>query len=351
MHWPTQPILLTGPTGWLGSRLVEAFRHGLRDDGPFGQPPPELRLRCLALSEPDAAAVRALAPQIEVVVGDLRRPADCQRFCAEAGGGTLFHTAGVIHPRRVADFYAVNVAGTRHLLEAAIRAGVRRVVAVSSNSPCGCNPHPDHLFDELSPYRPYLHYGRSKMLMERAVQACADRIETVLVRAPWFYGPNQPARQTLFFRLIRQGRVPIVGRGDNLRSLAYVDNLCQGLLLAGSVGRAAGQLYWIADARPYSMNEIVDTVERLLEREFGRRCAHRRIRLPRLVGAVAYALDGMLQALGLYHQKLHVLSEMHRTIACSVARARRELGYAPRIELEEGMRRSLQWCLERGATL
>jgi nucleoside-diphosphate-sugar epimerase len=219
---------------------------------------------------------------------------------------------------------------------------------VSSNSPCGCNPHPDHLFDELSPYRPYLNYGRSKMEMERAVKARAGKMETVVIRAPWFYGPNQPPRQTLFFKMIRTGKMPIVGNGRNLRSMAYVDNLCQGLLLAASVGRAAGQVYWIADRRPYSMNEIVDTVERLLETEFGRTCEHKRLCLPGFASSVAYLADFGLQTLGLYHQKIHVLSEMNKTIACSVTRAERELGYAPKVALEEGMRRSLQWCAERG---
>jgi nucleoside-diphosphate-sugar epimerase len=58
-----------------------------------------------------------------------------------------------------------------------------------------------------------------------------------------------------------------------------------------------------------------------------------------------------LQTAGLYHQRIHVLGEMGETIACSVARARAELGYVPRIALREGMTRSVRWCLERGLAL
>jgi nucleoside-diphosphate-sugar epimerase len=188
------------------------------------------------------------------------------------------------------------------------------------------------------------------MEMELAVKHLADRIETVIVRAPWFYGPNQPPRQTLFFKMIRDGKAPIVGNGQNLRSMAYVDNLCQGLLLAAQVERAKGQTYWIADRRPYTMNEIVDTVERLLETEFGQKCAHKRLRLPGFASSIAYAMDATLQSLGFYHQKIHVLSEMNKTIACSVAKAERELGYHPTVGLEDGMRRSIQWCLDQGMT-
>jgi nucleoside-diphosphate-sugar epimerase len=347
MELSTNLVLVTGAAGWLGSRLLEVLTRGLADIEALRQPPPGLRVRALILPGQELSTGDG---GVEICTGDLGIRADCDRFCHGARGAILFHTAGVIHPRRVAEFYRVNVEGTRTLLEAAVAAGVRRVVVVSSNSPCGCNPTPDHRFDENSPYHPYLNYGRSKMLMEQAVREFqqAGRIETVIVRPPWFYGPNQPARQTLFFRMIRDGKVPLVGDGTNRRSMAYIDNLCQGLLLAATVVRANGQTYWIADARPYSMNEIIDTVERLLETEFGQPCAHKRLRLPAFASRVAYLADTLLQGLGLYHQKIHVLSEMNRTIACSIDRARSELGYEPQIELEEGMRRSLRWCKERG---
>lgn len=350
MELNTPLVLVTGAGGWLGSRLVESLVRGLPEHDELKAPAANLRVRVLVLPGQNAATLKRLSDRIEVVNGDLRNPADSARFCEGAKGAILFHTAGIIHPRRVREFYEINRDGTIHLLDAAIRSGVKRAVVVSSNSPCGCNPHPDHLFDELSPFHPYMNYGRSKREMELAVRERASRIETVLIRAPWFYGPNQPPRQTLFFQMIREGKAPIVGRGDNLRSMAYVDNLCQGLVLAALRERAAGQVYWIADRRPYSMNEIVDTIERLLETEFGHACKHKRMRLPAFASDVAWLADKTLQALGVYHQKIHVLSEMNKTIACSVARAEQELGYRPTIALEEGMRRSLRWCAENGQT-
>ena len=166
----------------------------------------------------------------------------------------------------MADLYEINVDGTTRVVAAAARAGVRRAVVVSSNSPIGVSYSPKKIFDETSPYRPYMNYGRSKMIMELAVREFERRglIETVIIRPPWFYGPNQPPRQTLFFKLIRDGKFPMVGDGNNLRSMSYIDNLVQGLLLAESVPAARGQTYWIADERPYSMNEIVGTVRTLL---------------------------------------------------------------------------------------
>ncbi len=342
-------ILITGSLGWLGKRLTRLLAEGAYDSRLGGRP----ALRCLVLPGQDASELRAMGPRIEVVSGDLRQPADCAGFLEDSAGAIVIHTAGIIHPHRVREFYEVNVEGARNLLAAAKKARIQRAVMVSSNSPLGSNPHPDHLFDENSPYHPYMNYGRSKMQMEQAVMAAsqAGDIETVIVRPPWFYGPDQPPRQTLFFRMVKSGKAPLVGGGANLRSMGYVDNLSQGLVLAATHRAAAGQIYWIADRRPYAMTEIIDSIERLLEEEFRIPVAHRRMRLPGFASTVAEAADALLQAAGLYNQKIHVLSEMNQTIACSIQKAERELGYRPQVALEEGMRRSIRWCLDRGIAI
>jgi len=333
--------LVTGASGWLGRSLVRLLAHTA----------PELKIRCFVLNESEGKALQGISQSISFAYGDVRNESDCTRFCKDARGAVLFHVAGIIHPRRVAEFYSINVDGARNIMTAARSAGVKRMVAVSSNSPCGCNPHSDHLFDERSPYHPYMNYGRSKMLMEKLVRESQGEIETVIVRAPWFYGPDQPPRQTLFFKIIREGKVPIVGSGQALRSMVYIDNLAQGLMLSAINSKAAGQIYWIADQRPYSMNEIVDTVERLLEKEFDVKVSHRRVKLPGFVSEIALFCDWCLQSIGLYHQKIHVLSEMNKTIACSIEKAKRELGYKPTVEIEEGMRRSIRWCFDHGIAL
>jgi nucleoside-diphosphate-sugar epimerase/choline dehydrogenase-like flavoprotein len=348
------PLLVTGAPGWLGTRLVEVLRCGLPDDPRFVAPDQGREVRCLVRPEDDPSPLELLSPPVTLIAGDLADPASLGAFCEGADGGVLIHAAGLIHPaRRTRDFVQVNVDGTRRLLEAARAARIRRVVAVSSNSPFGFNRDPTDAFDESSPYRPYQGYGRSKAAMERLVLelGAAGALETVLIRPPWFYGPHQPPRQTLFFTMIKEGRFPVLGDGTQRRSLAYVDNICQGVLLAAEAAGANGRAYWVADERPYSVEEIVETVEDVLENEFGIACSHRRLRLPAAVGTLAQWADGLLQTAGLYHQRIHVLGEMGETIACSVARARAELGYVPRIALREGMTRSVRWCLERGLAL
>jgi nucleoside-diphosphate-sugar epimerase/choline dehydrogenase-like flavoprotein len=344
-------VLVTGAPGWLGTRLVELLREGFPGIDGFDAAGPRRRLRCLIHPAADPTPLSAGAAAIDVVRGALPDPAAARAICANAAGATLFHIAGVIHPARgTEEFERVNVEGTRELVRAAIDAGVRRIVAVSSNSPFGFNPAPDHRFDERSPYQPYMGYGRSKQRMELLIREAQEsgKIETVIIRPPWFYGPHQPPRQTLFFKMIREGRFPILGDGSQRRSMTYVDNLCQGLLLAAGSERANGQAYWIADERPYSILEIVETVRDLLEGEFRLPCASRQVHLPVIVGELARGIDGALQRFGIYNQRIHVLSEMGHSIACSIEKARSELGYAPRVSLRDGMRESIRWCIANG---
>lgn len=343
-------VLVTGAPGWLGSRLVEVLLEGLE-----GAPAPpgagDAGIRCLVHPAADAAAFARSSPRLDLVIGDITDPATARELCAGAGGSVLFHVAGVVHPTRgTREFEDVNVAGTRHLLQAAGAAGVRRAVVVSSNSPFGFNAASDQRFDESSPYAPYMGYGQSKRRMEDLVREAHARgaLETVIIRPPWFYGPHQPPRQTLFFKMIREGRFPILGDGRQRRSMAYVDNICQGLLRAATVERAKGEAYWIADQRPYTIREIVETVREVLEEELGLACARRQLRLPAAVGSAAAVADGLLQSCGLYNQKIHVLGEMPHTIACSIDKAKRELSYEPRVALYEGMLASVRWCLANG---
>lgn len=345
--------LVTGAPGWLGTRLVQTLAEGLADV-PSLAGASDREIRVLAYRDADVAGLERLRGNIHIVRGDVTDASSVTAFMGGAEGGTVFHAAGIIHPTQgIRQLYAVNELGTGHVLQAALAAGAKRFIHVSSNSPIGLNPSADHVFDEHAPYRPYMHYGKSKKRAEDLVNAAgaAGRIETVIIRPPWFYGTGQPERQSRFIRMVRDGKAPIVGSGANRRSMAYIDNICQGLLLCERVDEARGRTYWIADERPYPMTEIIDTIEDVLARDFSVKVARKRLRLPGLMAEVAVAGDWALQAAGLYVTPLHVLGEMNKTIACSIERARRELGYQPQVALREGMRRSIQWMLANGETL
>ena len=343
----TPPAVVTGAPGWLGTRLLQVFREGL-PELPVSDP--ERRIRCLVRPDTPAAAISELPAGVEIVAGDIRDPRSLPELFRGAEGATVFHLAGVVSPRRTRDFYDIHVDGTRKLLEAAANAGARRFISISSNMVAGPNPHPERLFDEQSPRRPTLPYGKSKVLMEDAVNEAfaAGRLSTVILRPCRFYGPRQHSARTRLYRMIRQGRMPVLGQGDALWSMSYVDNTCQALVLAESSEVAAGRTYWIADRRPYTVEEIHETVETILESDFGIPVAHRRRRLPVVAGRIAARADQLLQRFGVIQKQFHALGHLQESGACSIAAAQRDLGYDPKIELEEGTRRAIRWCLDTG---
>ena len=148
----------------------------------------------------------------EVVAGDLRKPADCAAFCEGAKGrGSDSH--GWNNPSPARERFL------RHQREG-YRGTSSKPRSRAAGSGAWWSSPPTRrwasihirtqLFDESSPYHPYMNYGRSKMQMELAVKElrAGPASKRVIIRPPWFYGPGQPPRQTLFFTMIRTARRP-----------------------------------------------------------------------------------------------------------------------------------------------
>jgi nucleoside-diphosphate-sugar epimerase len=342
---PPDTTIVTGSAGWLGRAVVD---HLTRTDGPHARPG---RVRALVTSAADAALVASL-PRVDVVVGDVRHPDGLAELFRDLHGVVdVVHAAGVIHPARLDDFTEINARGTQNVMRAATTHGIRRAVHVSSNSPFGVNVHRLDTFRNDEPYAPYYGYGRSKMQAElRVLDAVAAGLDAVIVRPPWFYGPFQPPRQTTFFRMVRTGKFPVIGDGRQRRSMVHVDNLVQGIVRAELTPTPPGRGWWIADAEPYEVNDIVATVGRALRAE-GFDVVDNTLHLPAVAGRVAERVDAALQRRGRYVQQVHVLGEMDKTIACDIGAARGELGYEPTVALEEGMRQSIRWCRAEGLEL
>jgi nucleoside-diphosphate-sugar epimerase len=337
--------IVTGATGWFGRALLAALTGAAdprRRDG---------EIRALVTSAAEAEQLAAL-PGVRAVLGDVRSAPGLARLYHELSGTVdVIHAAGVIHPAAPSDFVEVNTRGTMNVAAASRAAGVRRLVHISSNSPFGANSHRGDVFRNDEPYNPYLGYGRSKMLAElRLLDEVERGLDAVIVRPPWFYGPRQPARQTRFLSMVRTGRFPVLGDGRQRRSMVHVDNLVDGVLAAELVATPPGRAWWIADSRPYEINEVVAAVTVALS-DAGFPVARRQMRVPAWCGRAAARADRALQAAGRYVAPLHVLGELGATIACDVGVATDELGYEPRVSLVDGMRASVAWCLERGIPL
>lgn len=340
-------VFLTGASGWLGFRVAQALTTGNEAISPVLDTK-GCELVCLVPAGERTHELQNLGATI--VTGDVTNFNDINRFLSDSKDSLILHIAGLIHPPgKTKWFEKVNYEGSKNILAAATEHYAKRLVIMSSNSPIGLNPHAEHLFTEESPYSPYMGYGKSKHKMElmmRQAMTEQNSPEITIIRAPWFYGPGQPPRQTEFFKMIKDGKFPLMGKGLNKRSMAYVDSLAYGILLAAQHDAAVNEIFWMADEKPYSMLEIINTVKEVLETNFNIPCKQKNLHVPSIISDVAQLCDAMLQKFGLYHQKIHVLSEMNKTIACDISKAKEKLGYKPLVDLREGMRRSIEWCLK-----
>ncbi len=325
-------ILVTGAPGWLGTRLVEVLKERNRD------------VRALVL--PHLSDQEMLALKAESFKGDLQNADSLKGICE--GVDTVLHCAGLIHPKKIKQLYDVNERGTKNILNQAIKSGVKKFIYTSSNSVGGVNIKRDVLMKEEDEPNPYKHYGKSKYAAEKLVNTAFNegKINTTILRPCWFYGVRQPDRQTTFFRMIKKGNPIVFGDGQNLRSMTYIDNLIDAMFLAEQKEISAGKTYWIADKRPYPTIEIYETIARLLEVK-NWKPRH----VPGFVSKMCEFGDDVLQALDLYIKEIHVAGEMNKDIACSIEKAQTELGYNPQVDLEEGMRRSIDWCRVNGVEI
>lgn len=323
------PVLVTGAPGWLGSRLVER----LVADGR--------RVRCLVQPGVDASLLRTL--EVETVEGDVR---DADAVTAAARGvESVFHCAAALRPRRIREFYDVIVGGTEQMLAASRSADVRRFLYISTKDVAGHNRDPRVPFTEEDRPRPGSAYARSKWLAEQAVNRyhrdCG--LPTVILRPATIYGPGHGQRTSSVIQMVANGRVPIFGDGQQYRSLSYIDNLVDGLLLAEAAPQTVvGQTYFLADRHPYTVIEVVQAIAETLGTSLHVR------RLPVALGHAGLVAGAFLTRLGFYSEMLYITGELIRHKVCSIAKAERELGYAPTVELREGMQRAVEWCRAQG---
>ncbi|TXH40779.1 MAG: NAD(P)-dependent oxidoreductase [Actinobacteria bacterium] len=331
-------IVVTGAAGWFGSAFLDVLRHQDVED-----------VRVLVHSPADVPTTLAALPDARIHVGDVADPAVVSDLFAGVDSCEVVHAAAVIHPARVSDFERVNAVGAGVIVSEALRHGLRRFVHLSSNSAVGTNPTPEETFRDNEPYDPYLGYGLSKMRGEVVVRRALEEatVPGVILRPPWFYGRFQPARQARFLKTVREGRFPLIGDGRNRRSMVDVDRLADCAWLALRSDTEAVRTYWVADARPYSMNEILDAVREAAIAE-GLPVREAALHLPAVAGKVAYRVDALLQRFGRYQQEIHVAGELDKNIACTVDGAIRDLGFEPARDLVDGMRVSYRWGLENG---
>jgi nucleoside-diphosphate-sugar epimerase len=306
--------LVTGAAGFIGGRLVEI----LTDRGH--------RVQALVR---DRRAALERADQVRYFVGDVTQPDSLRP--AVTGCSVVFHCA---HGEGdLANARRINVQGTLNVVDASAEAGVRRVVHVSSWRVHG-RSLPAHVHEDLPLVRSGNPYDVSKAEAEEAATALARRrgVEFVILRPTLVYGPGcEPWVNTLVRRL-KHEQLYLIDGGRGLANVVHVDDLIEAMLLSAVRADAPNRRFIISGAAPVLWREYIGGLAKLV-----RKPLPRSIPLwaaPLVVNAYLWRLRFTRRTPRLVRQDLGLFGEY---CAASIDRARRILGYEPRVDLAAGM--------------
>ena len=322
-------MALTGASGYTGGRLLEALRA--RGD------------EVAVLVRPESVSDGLRARASGLVEGRLGDAAAAARLVE--GADAVLHVAAVYRTAGHPDSYyrEVNVVGTERLLEAAARQGVRRFVHTSTVGVHGHVEHPPA--DETSPMAPGDIYQATKAEAELlALDFHRKRgLPVAVVRPGAIYGPGE-TRFLKLFRAIARGRYAIVGTGRTFYHPVYIDDLVAGFLLALDRPEAVGESFLVCGPSYVSQQELAA----LVARHTGGRVLP--FRIPawpiQWAGDVVEALCVPLGLEPPLHRRR--VDFWTKSRAFTIEKARRLLGYAPKVDLDEGIARTAAWYREAG---
>ncbi len=327
--------LVTGATGLLGSHIVE---------------------KLLERGEPVRALVRPTSDTryldewgVEKILGDVTDAPSLPAAMKDVH--TVYNVAAKVGDWGAwRDFVAVSIEGTRNALNAARGAGVKRFLHVSSISAYG---HPDGkglVLDETAPLGVGLHrwsyYSRAKAAAETLAWEYHKRgdVPVTVVKPSWLYGPRDRASMPRLVRAIKCGKSKIIGDGTNRLNLTYAGNEAEGCVLAATSEKAVGESYNLADDGEITQREYFNKIAECI----GAKPVTKKV--PRwLARHAAFYMELFGHMFGRKTPPLvtrYSVWLIARQCFFSSEKARRELGWKATVAYDEGIEKSVKWCLD-----
>lgn len=323
-------VLVTGGTGFTGKalvrRLIEMGHQVVALDYKEGLKTQEIR-------EWGAEVILGSVTDMEIV----RR--------AVQGAEVVHHVAAAFREMDVPErhYYEVNVEGTRNVLQAALDAGVRKVIYCST---CGVHGNVDHPpAGEDAPIRPADYYQRTKWEAEPLAREFFGRgLRTTILRPAAIYGPGDPERFYLIFKRVAGGTFPMFGNGRTLYHPLYIDNLIDAFILAMADGKGDGEAYLIADEQYIEIEDLVRRVGKALGVD---------VKIPHYpvwpVVVVGHIVEKACKPFGINPPIFPRRVDWYRqNRAFRIDKAKRDLGYQPRVGIDEGLRSTADWYRREG---
>jgi nucleoside-diphosphate-sugar epimerase len=322
-------VLVTGANGFVGSMMCRKLIE--RGDS----------VRGLVRATSNLSLLEDVS--IERVVGSLDESISLK--AAARNVETIYHVAAAVTDWGTLDYFRrVNVEGTRCLLDAACQNGVNRLVFVSTVAVH--NFIDAQNMDEQSPQLPTpFPYCQTKREAEALVWEYhrQKKITATVVRPGDVYGPGDRVVLLNMGKLLQKGRLPYLGGGNKLGAFTYVENLVDGLILAGTTERASGETYVITDGIKLTWREYFEKLTAALGYPTPRLSIN-----PRLALVVTIVLEAVYRSLRLPGRPLitrYLVEHLSKDFHFRIAKAASELGYVPRVGVDEAIRRTAAWYL------
>ncbi len=278
--------------------------------------------------------------------GDLQDAGAVEQACE--GADVVFHVAalpGIWGPWE--SYYGINTVGTRHVLEGCRRAGVRKLVYTSSPSVVYDGKEHLNADESLSYPTEYMcYYPKSKAIAESEVLAAnGTNLSTVSLRPHLIWGPRDNHLIPRLIERARQGKLAKIGAGDNLVSMAYVENAAEAHLKAADLlepgAACAGKAYFINEPEPVRLWDWIDEILALVDLPRVKKRVP--VGVAKFAGGILEGVYSVFRLKGEPRMTRFLASQLSQSHTYSVEAAKRDWGYDPKVSYAEGMRRLREW--------
>ncbi len=323
----SKKVLVTGSTGFTGGHLAEE----LVNKG--------YKVRALSLPGQNMDKLKKLG--VDIVIGDLTKKDTLKN--AVDGVEIVFHIAAVYREQNVPHqlFFDVNVGGTKNLLEMSQDAGVKRFVHCSTVGVQGEIKDPPA--PETAPYNAGDYYQQSKIEGEQAALKFfkENEIEGVVFRPVGIYGPGD-TRFLKIFKFVKNGKFRMIGNGEVLYHLTFVKDLVQGIILCGEKKDAVGEVITLGGNEYVTLNEYIKILAEAVDVPVPKK---KLPLFPMWVAAVLCeaACYPFRISPPIYRRRLDFFTKDR---AFDISKAKRLLGYQPKVSLKEGLKITADWYNE-----